>query len=110
MSQIKYKRIMLKVSGEALAGEKGFGLDEQTLDSIAETMKKCVDMGVEIAVVAHYDTPLIPVYENAGFNGDNILETYQMSGYATVAPYGETLGDDYIAENPTRNGSFRKTE
>lgn len=33
-------------------------------------------------------------------NGDGILETYQMSGYATVAPYGETLGDDYVAENP----------
>ena len=38
--------------------------------------------------------------ENADFNGDNILETYQMSGYATVAPYGKTLGDDYVASNP----------
>ncbi len=56
--------------------------------------------GVEIAVVAHYGTPVVPVYENADFNGDGTLETYQMSGYATVAPYGKTLGDDYVAKNP----------
>ena len=65
-----------------------------------ELINKMIEDGVEIAVVAHYDTPLIPVYENADFNGDNILETYQMSGYATVAPYGKTLGDDYVAKKP----------
>lgn len=59
-----------------------------------------IDNGVEIAVVAHYGTPVVPVYENSHFNGDGTLETYQMSGYATVAPYGETLGDDYVAEKP----------
>ncbi len=47
----KYKRVLIKVSGEALAGEKGFGLDGATLDNIAETIKICSDMGVEIAVV-----------------------------------------------------------
>ncbi len=47
----KYKRVLIKVSGEALAGDKGFGLDSDTLDSIAETIKVCSDMGVEIAVV-----------------------------------------------------------
>lgn len=49
--QTQYKRVLLKLSGEALAGEKGFGLDETTIDSIADTVKECVDMGVEIAVV-----------------------------------------------------------
>lgn len=49
--QIKYKRVLIKLSGEALAGEKGFGLDEPTLDQIAETIKESVDMGVQIAVV-----------------------------------------------------------
>ncbi|MBQ8015352.1 MAG: hypothetical protein IJ264_04095 [Clostridia bacterium] len=63
-------------------------------------LEEMLDNGVEIAVVAHYDSPLIPVYENANFNGDGILETYEMSGYATVARYGKTLGDDYVAENP----------
>lgn len=52
--------------------------------------------GVKVAVVAHYDRPLAPLYENANFNGDGVLETYQMSGYATVAKYGQTLGDDYV--------------
>lgn len=49
--QIKYKRVLIKLSGEALAGEKGFGLDEPTLDKIAETIKESVDLGVQIAVV-----------------------------------------------------------
>ena len=63
-------------------------------------INEMIENGVEIAVVAHYGTPVVPVYENADFNGDGTLETYQMSGYATVAPYGKTLGDDYVAKNP----------
>lgn len=47
----KYKRIMLKVSGEALAGKGGFGIDFETVTSIAEKIKECYDMGVEIAIV-----------------------------------------------------------
>lgn len=49
--QTKYKRVLLKLSGEALAGDKGFGLDDATLDNIAKTVKECVDLGVQIAVV-----------------------------------------------------------
>ena len=51
MNQPKYKRVMLKISGEALAGEKGFGLDQPTINAIAEKIKECYDMGVEIAIV-----------------------------------------------------------
>ena len=47
----KYQRIMLKISGEALAGEKGFGLDQATIDAIALKVKECYDMGVQIAIV-----------------------------------------------------------
>lgn len=79
----------------------------KTTDTLQKMMKdktallnEMVDNGVEIAVVAHYDSPVIPVYENADFTGDGVLETYEMSGYATVAKYGETLGDDYKAANP----------
>lgn len=70
------------------------------VDGRNELLNEMIENGVQVAVVAHYDSPMIPVYASAGMNGDGILETYQMSGYATVAPYGETLGDDYIAENP----------
>lgn len=51
MSKPKYKRIMLKISGEALAGNKGFGLDQPTINAIAQKIKECYDMGVEIAIV-----------------------------------------------------------
>ena len=47
----KFKRILLKLSGEALAGPRGFGLDEDTLADISQVIKKANEMGVEIAVV-----------------------------------------------------------
>jgi len=47
----KYKRVLIKVSGEALAGAQGFGLDEDTLNSVADVIKKCADEGVQIAMV-----------------------------------------------------------
>ena len=48
---IKYKRVLLKVSGEALAGNNGFGLDEETIAQISENIKKIVDMGAEVSIV-----------------------------------------------------------
>ena len=47
----EYKRVLLKISGEALAGEKKTGLDFEMIRSVCEAIKKCVDMGVEIGVV-----------------------------------------------------------
>ena len=47
----KYKRVLLKVSGEALAGEKKFGIDDKTTDKVAKQIKEVADLGVEIAVV-----------------------------------------------------------
>jgi len=46
-----FKRILLKLSGEALEGEQGFGLDPKTLESIARQVKSVHDLGVEIALV-----------------------------------------------------------
>ncbi len=48
---VKYKRIMLKISGEAMSGGKGFGLDTPTIDKIAEKIKAAVDLGVEVSIV-----------------------------------------------------------
>lgn len=47
----KYKRILLKLSGEALAGEKKNGLDFLTIEGICKSIKKCYDIGVEIGIV-----------------------------------------------------------
>ncbi len=51
MSKVKYKRILLKLSGEALAGSKKSGLDFDVINSICATVKECVDLGVEIGIV-----------------------------------------------------------
>ena len=51
MSDIKYKRILLKVSGEALAGEEGHGLDFTILHDVCASIKACVDMGVQVGLV-----------------------------------------------------------
>lgn len=48
---LKYKRILLKLSGEALAGEKKFGLDYEIVTDICKSIKECADLGVEIAIV-----------------------------------------------------------
>lgn len=47
----KYQRVVLKVSGEALAGETGFGIDPKTMKTIAQELKEVYAMGVQIAVV-----------------------------------------------------------
>lgn len=46
-----YKRILLKLSGEVLAGEKGTGIDFDKVTEVCESIKECVDMGVEVAIV-----------------------------------------------------------
>jgi len=46
-----YKRVLLKLSGEALMGEKGYGIDPFTVKYMAEEIKKAYQLGVEIAVV-----------------------------------------------------------
>src|SRR6478736_2846784 len=48
---LAFKRILLKISGEALAGDKGFGVDTATIHSIAGEIKDVHDLGVEIALV-----------------------------------------------------------
>jgi uridylate kinase len=48
---LKYRRILLKVSGESLAGEKKFGLDPNTLRTIAGEIKAVVDLKVEVGIV-----------------------------------------------------------
>jgi len=51
MTAPKYKRIMIKLSGEALAGEKGYGFDFEVIKRIAQEIKEIVEMGVEVGCV-----------------------------------------------------------
>ena len=51
MSEVMYKRILLKISGEALAGDQHRGLDFSVINSVCEVIKKCVDLGVQTGIV-----------------------------------------------------------
>lgn len=49
--ELAYKRMLLKISGEVLAGGKGMGIDYDTVLNICSAVKECVDMGVEVGLV-----------------------------------------------------------
>ena len=51
MSKPKYNRVVLKLSGEALAGEQGFGINPAVIKSVAEQVKEIAELDVEVAVV-----------------------------------------------------------
>lgn len=51
MGKLKYKRIVLKLSGEALGGSNGYGIEPEIINDIAKDIKKAISLGVEIAIV-----------------------------------------------------------
>ena len=51
MEQPKYKRVLLKISGEALAGDAARGLDFNVIGSVCDAIKRCIALGVQVGVV-----------------------------------------------------------
>ena len=51
MNKLKYKRVLLKLSGESLMGDKGFGIDNKVLEFFADEIKKVHDEGVGLGIV-----------------------------------------------------------
>ena len=51
MSEPQYKRVLLKISGEALAGEASRGLDFGVINQVCDVIRQCVEMGVEVGIV-----------------------------------------------------------
>src|SRR5690606_3634754 len=51
VAELVYRRILLKLSGEALAGDKGFGLDFETITRLAAEIKSVVGLGAEVGIV-----------------------------------------------------------
>lgn len=51
MKELKYKRILLKLSGESLMGKRGFGIDHKVLDFFSTEVKKIHDIGVQVGIV-----------------------------------------------------------
>ena len=48
MAKPVYKRVLLKISGEALAGDKHTGLDFEVIGQVCDVIKECLDMGVQV--------------------------------------------------------------
>ena len=51
MADLKYSRLLVKFSGESVAGEEGIGIDPKILDSMAVSIKLCKELGAEIGIV-----------------------------------------------------------
>ncbi|MBP3800591.1 MAG: UMP kinase [Clostridia bacterium] len=51
MENLKYKRVLLKLSGEVLAGEKKHGVDAETVGKLCDKIKEIVDLGVQVGIV-----------------------------------------------------------
>ncbi|MBO5396591.1 MAG: hypothetical protein J6A97_06890 [Clostridia bacterium] len=66
------------------------------MEKLPETMKKLENDGVSIGVLVKYNIPSYPFYENASQQTDMVSDVYHVSYYATSAPYGETLSEEYI--------------
>jgi uridylate kinase len=49
--ELRYKRVLLKLSGEALAGERGFGIEPSVVDELTDEVKSLVEMGVSLGIV-----------------------------------------------------------
>ncbi len=74
---LKYKRILLKFSGEALMGSGEFGLDAKTLKSVVSQVKELRDLGVEVAIVV---------------GGGNIFRGAQIQGSGIQRTTGDHMG------------------
>ena len=48
---IAYKRVLLKLSGEALSGKEGHGIDSDVVEAICDKVKEIVEMGVQVSIV-----------------------------------------------------------
>ena len=64
MSNLKYKRILLKVSGEALLGKQEFGIDYEPVDMMANEIKSILNEGVEVA--GHNPVRIFPSAKSGG--------------------------------------------
>ncbi len=73
---LAYRRVLLKLSGEALAGKKGFGFDFEAIERFADEIKEAIDMGTEIAIV---------------IGGGNIVRGRQLSEQGV-----DRVGADYM--------------
>ena len=71
---MKYKRILLKLSGEALMGEKQFGIDNNRLIQYAEEIKQIADLGVDAENRVQLIGVELPPERKAGIKVDDVAQ------------------------------------
>ena len=82
--------------------EKTDRIQSEVCQHKLETLRTAMDGGMIFCVVSNYNTPNVPVYKNAGLQGDGILETRAMSFGATVSEVGKTLSDSELAQGDAK--------
>src|SRR5512140_324362 len=77
MAEPVYRRVVIKLSGEYLAGQQGFGIDQPTVDQVADDLIAARKLGTEVAVV---------------IGGGNIVRGVEVSARGVSRPTGDTMG------------------
>ena len=77
MTDPVYRRVVIKLSGEYLAGQQGFGIDQATMDRVADDLIAARQLGTEVAVV---------------IGGGNIVRGVEVSSRGVSRPTGDTMG------------------
>src|SRR6201986_4001125 len=77
MAEPVYRRVVVKLSGEYLAGSQGYGIDQSTVDRVASDLIAAQKLGTEIAVVV---------------GGGNIVRGVEVSAKGVSRPTGDTMG------------------
>ena len=77
MTDPVYRRVVIKLSGEYLAGQQGFGIDQPTVDRVADDLIAARKLGTEVAVV---------------IGGGNIVRGVEVSARGVSRPTGDTMG------------------
>ena len=101
MSEIKYRRIMLKVSGEALAGPAHRGLDFDVINSVCEAIKECVDMGVQVGLMVGAGNFWRCVKDGA--------DKMQRSHADAMGMLGTVMNSIAVADALEKHGAFKGT-
>jgi uridylate kinase len=77
MAEPAYRRVIIKLSGEALAGERGFGIDDKAVDVMVRDLVACHELGIQLGVVV---------------GGGNLLRGSQMDAMKFSRPVADSMG------------------
>jgi uridylate kinase len=88
----QYKRILLKLSGEALAGSKRFGIDKATMDAVASPIKGALEMGVQVGIVIGGGNIFRGIDASSGSNRVNADYMGMLATVINALAFKDTLG------------------